>query len=254
MTREGRAERRRSAWRKIGRPSVERPISGRPSALHRQQPRCRVVYGDLHGWASSNGTSLTHFTLRITSAQWRFQLRNLKTEARNLARPVNLPPRWPPYDQMLAANPLDGDSRGRSATSCFSSATGRAPSRSSGPSAMHDVARGTSCRRWSAARCSSRSARTRSNRGGDGAQLRPRRPDAGKVRRPAAPVDLDAQSSRLAPPPSAVCRSWCLGLAPGPSISRCSSSTRSSSYRSPSSPSCRPSCFRPPCGCRACCA
>ena len=38
-------------------------------------------------------------------------LRDLKTEARNLARAGQVPAALAAYDQMLAANPLDGDSR-----------------------------------------------------------------------------------------------------------------------------------------------
>src|SRR5579862_5613629 len=57
------------------------------------------------------GVTLTLFHAPDNVCAMALPLRDLKTEARNLGRAGQFAPALAAYEQMLAANPLDGDSR-----------------------------------------------------------------------------------------------------------------------------------------------
>ena len=160
------------------------------------------------------------------------------------------PRRWPRTSRSWRQSARQRQPPAGSPTCCFSSATGRARSRSTARSPCTTSARGTCCRRSSPARSSSRWARTSTtDRRAMARSFAHGAPTLAKFAARQAPVDLDAP---IEPPPAVggrrPRRSSCRAPAPAPSTSRCSCSIPSSSCRCRSSPSCRPSCFRRPCG------
>ena len=233
-------QQRRAGARRSRRPKMGRPRRSGRSRGTRAPPRppagrsLRLLPRAL--------ATLTPFHAPANVCAMPLQLRDLKNEARNLTRARrSAAPRWPRTIRCWRRTRSTATAGGRSPTCCFSSATRRAPSRSSARWPCTTSGRATCCRRWSAARCSSRSARTSTiivaamaRNFAHGA------PTLAKFAARQAPVDLDAP---IEPPPPRRGRrsrpSWCPAPAPARWISRCSSSTRSSSCRSPSSPSCR---------------